>query len=978
MKTRLYIEGNAVDLGEGFAFPITRTFADMEDPTAMVVDYSKSVTLPRTAKNDQLFGSGGRLDFAQYGDWGVGVAFSPFKLLAVVLEYGGKVVFSGIGKLTSVTAEGYTLQIEGECGRLFRELGKLVFSKNTGAENRVTYWEFDNVVEKSMDNIYVSVTTDNYWNMWGTQNTLFNAWYNVLGFFLAYNGRGDFDKTNKALNVNNGVVYDLFDDVYAPSFKNSLKTFVGDGFAWYESKQIRPHHWGTYVYMINLWTVYANEVTKLGWKLNFDNTFFNEGNPYFCNAIRLEYKQGKSLGAGRADIKCNPVSIGEDIVGGVDASDPDTYDNGQFTFDGSSTDDTQKNVLDLGNSLVDLRQVEGVSKVAVELSADFDLASNGGGVYSNLEYITLTWKPTRYGRVRVGVAVLDYDTNDLVTTIEMPITSEKSLTLNDTAVDLSVLRTFTWSQLLRVDLQGGKRYKLVPQLKIARQDQLFELYVTGKYSYTGPLMPKPYFSEKAPVPTRLGAEVVSAKVAVVLGDYVSVSSILDGQKLQDIIFDYAKRFGLLWYADYENKELRVMTRATAVNEAKVIDGEGVVQSGWQYEPNALEGSDYYWTFDEGKGVKEKEYKDTYGVEYGGTRVVTGNEYKQGDVEVVKRGRTMIEGSNTARDYGATFGPSPSLEALVRDYQLPIFESGERLQERKFTEITGVLAFRDRNYRMEDYGETSPSYLFYAGVGDYNHFEDYDAIEILHNATYLHCVGAPVNNTLATVTRNWSWLPTIPLFGTGSGTWCGSFYAVPNELSGDVPSGSYNTIYGAYWKPWNEMVLMQGKLKAKILLKELPSGMQFVTYGGSKWLITKISDFDMNSDGVTCEMVRVKCALSGELEFSRGVKFNTTPNPYIYISTAKGSTTGLLYATLNVLEEINVLDIFYCTDGVVETFHSVTIDGVTIDRSLQTLTAGAHTIGFYCYVGKSFRRGVPLPLLVTDKGECVLSVQWQFN
>lgn len=978
MKTRLYIEGNAVDLGEGFAFPITRTFADMEDPTAMVVDYSKSVTLPRTAKNDQLFGCGGRLDFAQYGDGGVGVAFSPFKLLAVVLEYGGKVVFSGIGKLTNVTADGYTLQIEGECGRLFRELGKLVFSKNTGEENRVMYWEFDNVVEKSMDNIYQSVTTDNFWQLWDTNVFPYHSWFNTLGFFLAYNGRDDFDKTNKALNVNNGVLYDLFDDVYAATYKNSLKTFVGDGFMWYESKQIRPHHWGTYVYMIRLWQAYANEVAKLGWKLNLDDTFFNEGNPYYCNAIRLEYKQGKTLGAGRCDIECNPVSIGLDEYGGVDAGDPDTYDNGVATFL-SVADSTISPIAPLTNltDLLDLSRVEGVTKVAFDLSADLGLA--GGGTYSNLDYLTLTWKPTRYGRVRICVAILDYDTNEIVTTIEMPITSEKSVTLNDPSVNCGVVRTFTWSQLFQVDLQGGKRYQFVPQLKIARQNQLFHLHLTGKYSHYDPVLGKPYFTDTIKTNIHLASEIVKInKIAVVLADYVSVSSILDGQKLQDIIFDYAKRFGLLWYADYEQKELRVMTRATAVREAKVIDGEGLVQSGWQYEPNALEGSDYYWTFDEGKGKQEKDYKDTYGVEYGGTRVVTGNEYKTADVEVVKRGRTMIEGSNTARDYGATFGTSPSLEALVRDYQLPIFESGERLQERKFTEISGVLAFRDRNYRMKDYGTTSPAMLFYAGEHpSSNHWEDYHATEILNNCTYLHCHGVDAGNyVLNTVTRNWSWLPTITLFGTGQGTWCGDFYAVPNVLSGDVPNGSYNTIYGAYWKPWNEMVMMQGKLKAKVLLKELPSGMLFVTYGGSKWLITKISDFDMNSDGVTCEMVRVQDALSGALEFSRGVKFSTNIR-YIQIPVPIGQTSSAA-ANIIVTEEIKVQDVLVMTNGTTEIPHTTRIDGVIIDRSWQTLSAGTHIVHLTATIGTNVRSGVAMPLLVSDTGEAVMQFQWNFS
>ena len=52
----LYIENEYIELDNEVQFAITKTFEDLSNPTLIINDWSKTVAIPFTDKNNKTFG----------------------------------------------------------------------------------------------------------------------------------------------------------------------------------------------------------------------------------------------------------------------------------------------------------------------------------------------------------------------------------------------------------------------------------------------------------------------------------------------------------------------------------------------------------------------------------------------------------------------------------------------------------------------------------------------------------------------------------------------------------------------------------------------------------------------------------------------------------------------------------------------------------------------------------------------------------
>lgn len=135
MKTELYIENELVELDESVIFSITKEFSTLENPTLIVNDYTKEINVPFTVRNNNLFGKifipdSIRLDgdYTQMFEY-----FNPNKKMNFSLRYNGEELFTGYVKMTSIVKENnfghYTIQLNGELGKVFQEMKKITFDK---------------------------------------------------------------------------------------------------------------------------------------------------------------------------------------------------------------------------------------------------------------------------------------------------------------------------------------------------------------------------------------------------------------------------------------------------------------------------------------------------------------------------------------------------------------------------------------------------------------------------------------------------------------------------------------------------------------------------------------------------------------------------------------------------------------------------------------------------------------------------------
>lgn len=125
--TRLFLENKEVDLGENFSCPITKTFEDIQNPTSIINDYSKTITIPHTQNNDRLFGflfNPDRLT-AREGTTLTGIYFDPYQKIAFRLEYNDSVLMTGYLKVLTVSSKGYECSLNGELGKIIQELQKI-------------------------------------------------------------------------------------------------------------------------------------------------------------------------------------------------------------------------------------------------------------------------------------------------------------------------------------------------------------------------------------------------------------------------------------------------------------------------------------------------------------------------------------------------------------------------------------------------------------------------------------------------------------------------------------------------------------------------------------------------------------------------------------------------------------------------------------------------------------------------------------
>lgn len=122
----LFINGpqdfEKADLFEDTIFSLNKQFTDLQDLTTITVDYTKTVELPRTAKNDLLFNGSFRFDRQQF-------SIDTSKRISCRFVSNNDILMEGYCILNTVDDEKYTITIYGQLGRLFKKFFEIPFDE---------------------------------------------------------------------------------------------------------------------------------------------------------------------------------------------------------------------------------------------------------------------------------------------------------------------------------------------------------------------------------------------------------------------------------------------------------------------------------------------------------------------------------------------------------------------------------------------------------------------------------------------------------------------------------------------------------------------------------------------------------------------------------------------------------------------------------------------------------------------------------
>jgi hypothetical protein len=108
MRTQLFIENYEIELNEGVQFLLNKQFEELSNPTIIINDWSKTVSIPFTEKNNKIFGyiyNPNRVivsDGTETGYTRMGIYFDPTKKLDFRLVYDSFILMTGYAKMNEI------------------------------------------------------------------------------------------------------------------------------------------------------------------------------------------------------------------------------------------------------------------------------------------------------------------------------------------------------------------------------------------------------------------------------------------------------------------------------------------------------------------------------------------------------------------------------------------------------------------------------------------------------------------------------------------------------------------------------------------------------------------------------------------------------------------------------------------------------------------------------------------------------------
>lgn len=178
---RLYIDGREADLGDSNAITWSLQRTDYSNPTSVRNTFTKTVKLPYTNNNNQIFNNIWKLDRIEFGG-----SFNASKRTPFTLTKNGDVMECGYMKLEKINWNGKTYEYE---VTLYGELGNILYSLSYKED---PYGNVEPLTLGDLDYGFYNLTIDN--------TTVYEAWqrlagsdkpsekYDIINFAVCYDG----------------------------------------------------------------------------------------------------------------------------------------------------------------------------------------------------------------------------------------------------------------------------------------------------------------------------------------------------------------------------------------------------------------------------------------------------------------------------------------------------------------------------------------------------------------------------------------------------------------------------------------------------------------------------------------------------------------------------------------------------------------------------------------------------------------------
>ena len=401
MKIELFLDGNPVEINKDIDFVLNKQFTELTDLTSIIVDYTKTVKVPMTPRNNELFNYVYKLEHQVLMNEDI-ISYDPSQKINMTMTFNGSIVMDGYAVLNSVNLNEkvYEINLYGQLGSIFSSLKEKVLDEYLNGTNG--WWK---TIKMNAQTIVTSFRNAGHSLDWSSEN-----WYDFFGFAPQVIGNSDNFNTSGYEEYGTGEVKNFVDVINTTRNITYADIYVKDGLDFNQYKEIRSYMTRPYVYVDKIIQLVQNEINKgdfNGYTMTLDPDWFNSTNPYY---------NGLCFFPGNESI----IDSGEGVNGLVSWDDSERYMNWPMTYRPStSTVDLEGYTYNEGsNGLITISSSSGETSVTLSLNGDGVVVrdrvngvgstsgfnSNGKWAYYNLDNINQI--PVRY----IGV----YDSNDVL------------------------------------------------------------------------------------------------------------------------------------------------------------------------------------------------------------------------------------------------------------------------------------------------------------------------------------------------------------------------------------------------------------------------------------------------------------------------------------------------------------------------------------------------------------------------------------
>lgn len=280
MKIDLYLNSQLIEIDKDIDFVLNKQFTDLTDLTSIIVDYSKTIKVPMTAHNNEVFNYAYKLERQVVLNDEI-ITYDPTRRIPMTMNFNGSTVMDGYAILNSINLKDkyYEINLYGQLGKIFYSMKEKPLKDYTKTNNG--FWAGINMNNKVIsDSVFNDRST---YNSWSSQD-----WTDFWGFAPQMMGKTDlFDRST--YEVNNPAT----EDERIKNFVDVINTargitysdmYVGDGFDINGYQEVRTYMCRPYVYADRLIQLVQQEINNGdydGYTMILDSDWFNEDNPYY-------------------------------------------------------------------------------------------------------------------------------------------------------------------------------------------------------------------------------------------------------------------------------------------------------------------------------------------------------------------------------------------------------------------------------------------------------------------------------------------------------------------------------------------------------------------------------------------------------------------------------------------------------------------------------------------------------------------------